>query len=67
MIIVKLTILLTMVCVLLKYEMKVWAKNNPPKVYVEDYPTWIYVALLLMFLDVIAIFASVIWFLFFYL
>lgn len=65
MIIVKLTILLTMVCAVLIFAMKVWGENNPLDALVSNYPVWMYVSVLLMFLDVIGIFASVIWFLFF--
>jgi len=65
MIIVKLTILLTMVCALLIFAIKVWGKSHPFEVMVEAYPKWFYIAVLLMYLDVICIFASVIWFLFF--
>ena len=65
MIIVKLTILLTMVVVLLIVLFRAWAEVNPLKALVDDYPKWFYMLPLLMFLDVIGIFASVIWFLFF--
>lgn len=65
MIIVKITILLTMVVVLLIVLFRAWAEVNPLKALVDDYPKWFYMLPLLMFLDVIGIFASVIWFLFF--
>jgi len=65
MIIVKFTILLTMVVVLLIVLFRAWAEINPLKALVEEYPKWFYMLPLLMFLDVIGIFASVIWFLFF--
>lgn len=65
MIVIKLTILLTMVCAVLIFAIKVWAESNPLEALVENYPTWIYISVLLMFLDVIGIFASAIWLLFF--
>lgn len=65
MMILKITIILTMVVVLLIILFRAWAEINPLKALVEDYPKWFYIIPLLMFLDVIGIFASVIWLLFF--
>lgn len=65
MIIVKLTILLTMVCALLFTIFREWCKSHPLKALVEEYPWWAYIYGLLVLLDVIAIFLSVIWLLFF--
>ena len=67
MMIVKFTILLTMVCALFVFTIRVWGKSHPLEVWAEAYPTWFYIGAMLIYLDVICIFASAIWFLFFYL
>ena len=67
MIVMKFTILLTMVCALLIFKMRGWAKRYPLEALVENYPIWFYVAVLIIYLDVICIFISTFWFLFCYL
>lgn len=63
--IVKFTILLTMVCILLILIFRKWCKRNPLRAIAEDYPVWTYAVGLLILLDVVSIFLSVIWLLFF--
>ena len=65
--IVKLTIVLTMIVALMIVVFLGWCKENPFKVMASEFPRWAYVLVFLVLLDVIGIFASVIWFLFFYL
>lgn len=67
MIIVKITILSVLVTVFLLGAFKLWIESNPIKAIAEDYPWWTYILAFLILLDVIGIFASAIWFLFFYL
>jgi hypothetical protein len=64
MIIVKFAILLTALCVLMLIMFRGWCLNHPLKALVEDYPWWAYVYAILIPIDVLAIFASMIWFLF---
>ena len=66
MIIVKMTILVTMVVMFLIYMFKGWARQNPLKLALEDYPWWSYIMSILIILDVIGIFASAVWLLFFW-
>lgn len=65
-VVAKLTILLTLVCALLVLVMKSWCKNNPLDAMFENYPVWIYVSVLLIYLDIICVFISVAWVLFCY-
>lgn len=67
MIIVKITILLVLVTVFLLGAFKLWIASHPIQAIAEDYPAWTYIMAYLILLDVIGIFASAIWFLFFYL
>jgi hypothetical protein len=66
MIIVKLTILLTMVVAFLIRIFKGWCSRHPLEVAIDDYPIWTYIMSVLVILDVVGIFASVVWLLFFY-
>lgn len=67
MIIVKLTAMLTLVIIFLLARFKLWVETNPVRAIVRDYPAWVYIMALFIWIDVIGIFASAIWFLFFYL
>lgn len=67
MIIAKLTIVLTLVVILMVIIFRSWCKQNPLRALIEDYPLWAYILGLLVIIDVVGIFYSVIWFLFFYL
>lgn len=67
MIIVKLTALLTLIVVFMIVAFKAWCESHPVKAIAEDYPWWAYVMAILVMINVIGIFASAIWFLFFYL
>lgn len=66
MIIVKLTILVTLIVKFLVYMFKSWALRHPLKLALEDYPWWSYIMAILVILDVVGVFASVIWLLFFF-
>jgi len=51
----------------LMFAIGAWFKNNPLDAMFENYPVWIYISVLLIYLDIICIFVSVAWFLFCYL
>ena len=67
MIIVKLTILLTLIVAFGIYMFSGWCKKNKFRAYIEDYPFWAYILTVLAVIDCIGIFTSAVWFLFFYL
>ena len=62
----KFTILLTMVCALLIFKIREWAKSHTLEVFFENYPFWFYISVLLIYIYIIGIFASMIWLLFCY-
>ena len=66
MIIVKLTILLTMVVMFLVYMFKGWALRHPIELALEYYPWWSYIMSVLIIIDVVGILASAVWLLFFF-
>ena len=67
MIIVKLTIILTLLVVFLIMIFRAWYESHPLSVRLGDYPFWAYIMAVLIMIDVIGIFVSVVWYLFFYL
>lgn len=66
MIIVKLTILVTIIVVFLIYIFKGWCLRHPLDAAIEDYPIWAHIMGILIILDGVGIFASAVWLLFFY-
>lgn len=69
MIIVKLTVLSFLITAIYIFAMKIWAESNVPKYLLArntgKYPKWIYPVVLFIMFDVIGIFASAIYLLFF--
>ena len=66
MIIVKLTILVTIIVVFLIRIFKGWCLRHPLEVALEEYPIWTDIMSVLIILDGVGIFASAVWLLFFY-
>lgn len=66
MIVVKLTILVTIIVAFLIRIFKGWCLRHPLEAAFEEYPIWTHVMGVLIILDGVGIFASVVWLLFFY-
>lgn len=66
MIIVKLTILVTIIVIFLIHIFKGWCLRHPLDAAIEAYPIWAYIMGVLIILDGVGIFASAVWLLFFY-
>ena len=67
MILVKVTIVLAAVIVFMWCALLVWSKTHPLEVLMQDYPWWAYIMVLLILVDAVCAFVSLIWYLFWYL
>lgn len=71
MIIVKITLMTIIITVFYIIAIRFWASSNPMKAVTAQishkYPTWMYFIIIPLLIDIVGIFASAIWFLFFYL
>lgn len=71
MIIVKITALSIIITVFYVWAIRVWADANPGKALygqiTGEYPILVSIIVLPIFVDIVGVFASAIWFLFFYL